>query len=65
MALAGCKTPEVVDVQAQRAEYTAITIDWLRYVDTDPALTVEQRQNRRLTAEVQDLRIRKLEEGVK
>lgn len=78
LALAGCKTPEVVDVQAQRKEYEAITVDWLQYVEADPkfaddpSLTDAQREfrkmqleNRRLTAEVQNLRIRKLEEGVK
>lgn len=54
-----------VDVQAQRAEYQAITIDWLRYVDADAHLTEEQRERRRRSAQAQDLRIRALEEVVR
>lgn len=57
--------PQPLDVMAQRAEQTAITVDWLRYVDADPALTQAQKDSRHDTAAAQDLRIRKLEEATK
>lgn len=54
-----------VDVQAQRAEHIAITQDWLRYVEADAALSAADRDDRRLLAATQDMRIRALEELLK
>lgn len=60
VVLAGCQGGSpvaVLDLAAQRAEQAAITAEWLGYVAADPALTVEQREDRRLTAEKQERRI--------
>lgn len=54
---------EKLDLAAQRAEYQAITVDWLRYVAADPALSEEMRALKRASAAAQDLRLRKAEEA--
>ena len=58
-------SPAPLDIAAQRAEQTAITAEWLRYVDADAALTPRQKTLRHDTAAAQDLRIRKAEEASK
>lgn len=65
LLIASCTaTPvEKLDLAAQRAEYEAITVDWLRYVEADPALVEEQKAIRRASAAAQDLRIRKAEQA--
>lgn len=63
--LASCVAPEPLNVAAQRAEYQAITVDWLRYVEADATLTADQKAARAEAAAAQDLRIRKLEEAGK
>ena len=63
--LLGCVAPEPLNVVAQRKEYQAITVDWLRYVEADATLTADQKAARAEAAAAQDLRIRKLEEAGK
>lgn len=57
-------SPLPLDLTAQRAEQTAITVEWLRYIDADAVLTAAQKASRHDTAAAQDLRIRKAEEAV-
>lgn len=60
VVLGGChggSPVTVLDLAAQRAEQAAITQEWLVYVQADPALTVEQREDRRATAAAQERRI--------
>jgi len=55
VVLGGCQGGSpvtVLDLAAQRAEQAAITQEWLY-----PALTVEQREDRRATAAAQERRI--------
>lgn len=62
--LGSCIAPEQHAVAAQRAEFAAITVPWLGYVEADPALSEADKAVMRTTAKTQDLRIRNLEEGV-
>lgn len=63
--LGGCVAGPVekLDLAAQRAEYQAITVDYLRYVAADQRLSEDERLLKQATAAAQDLRLRKAEEA--
>jgi hypothetical protein len=51
LSLGACQGPDPVFVSASRQYYTAVNPEYLHYVDTDAALTAEQKARRHATAD--------------
>lgn len=59
--LCSCIGPTPIDLEADRAFFTAVSAEYVRYVQADPTLDAQQKALRLRTIEVQGLLLDKRE----
>lgn len=62
LSFCACVAPSQIDVAADRATYDAIAADYLRYVNADAALSVEDKARRARTIETWGIRLKAQEQ---
>lgn len=65
LLLTGCIGPTPIDIEADRAFYSAVASEYVRYVQADPTLDAQQKELRMRTIEVHGLLLDRREGGVR